>query len=143
MRGLNKVMLIGHLGKDPEMQHLEGGIALAKFSLATSESYKDKAGNWTDKTEWHNIIMWRGLAETAEKYLKKGSLVYIEGKIQNRSWEDKEGNKRYITEIRADRMNMLDRKPADSSENNSTSTNTESSQIEGSSTDSIEDDLPF
>ena len=97
MRGLNKVMLIGHLGKDPEMQHLEGNIALAKFSLATSESFKDKAGNWMDKTEWHNIIMWRGLAETAEKYLKKGSFVYIEGKIQNRSWDDKDGNKRYIT----------------------------------------------
>ena len=141
MRGLNKVMLIGHLGKDPEMQYLEGNIALAKFSLATSESFKDKAGNWTDKTEWHNIIMWRGLAETAEKYLKKGSLVYIEGKIQNRSWDDKDGNKRYITEIRADRMNMLDKKPTDSGSDLSSTSSTESS-IESSS-EVIEDDLPF
>lgn len=133
------MMLIGHLGKDPEMQYLEGNIALAKFSLATSESFKDKAGNWTDKTEWHNIIMWRGLAETAEKYLKKGSFVYIEGKIQNRSWDDKDGNKRYITEIRAERMNMLDRKPADQP-SESVSTSTTPSQ---SSSDVIEDDLPF
>ena len=139
MRGLNKVMLIGHLGKDPEMQYLEGNIALAKFSLATSESFKDKAGNWTDKTEWHNIIMWRGLAETAEKYLKKGSFVYIEGKIQNRSWDDKDGNKRYITEIRADRMNMLDRKPTDQSSDTISSP----SMTSESDSDVIEDDLPF
>ena len=142
MRGLNKVMLIGHLGKDPEMQYLEGNIALAKFSLATSESFKDKAGNWTDKTEWHNIIMWRGLAETAEKYLKKGSFVYIEGKIQNRSWDDKDGNKRYITEIRAERMNMLDKKPADSNVDSSATSSSTSSNIETSS-EVIEDDLPF
>ena len=139
MRGLNKVMLIGHLGKDPEMQYLEGNIALAKFSLATSESFKDKAGNWMDKTEWHNIIMWRGLAETAEKYLKKGSFIYLEGKIQNRSWDDKDGNKRYITEIRAERMNMLDKKPSEQS----SSTISSQDVAAESSSDVIEDDLPF
>ncbi|MCH8902606.1 MAG: single-stranded DNA-binding protein [Bacteroidetes bacterium] len=110
MRGLNKVMLIGHLGKDPEIQHLEQGVTLAKFSIATSEAYTDKDGQKVTQTEWHNIVIWRKLAEIAEQFLKKGSLIYLEGKIRTRSWEDKEGNKRYSTEIVADNFTMLDKK---------------------------------
>ena len=107
MAGINKVILVGNLGKDPEVRYLEGGTAVANFPLATSESYKDRNGNRVDQTEWHNIVVWRGLAEVAEKYLRKGNQVYIEGKIRTRSWDDKEGNKRYTTEIVADQMTML------------------------------------
>ena len=114
MSGVNKVILVGNLGKDPEVRYLEGGVAVAKFPLATSESYKGKDGNRVDQTEWHNVVLWRGLAEVAEKYLHKGSSVYIEGKIRTRSWDDKEGNKRYSTEIVADQMTMLGKKSEDS-----------------------------
>ena len=110
MSGINKVILVGNLGKDPEVRHLEGNISVAKFSLATSETYKNKDGNRVDTTEWHNIVMWRGLADSAEKILKKGSLIYIEGKIRTRSYDDKEGHKRNITEIVADTMTLLNRK---------------------------------
>ena len=107
MAGVNKVMLIGNLGKDPEVRYIDNGVAVANFSLATTENYKNKEGERVSQTEWHNIVLWRGLAEVAEKYLKKGSSVYIEGKIKNRKWEDKEGNTRYNTEILADYMTML------------------------------------
>jgi len=108
MRGVNKAILIGNLGKDPEVRHLESGVAVAKFSLATSESWKDKTtGERKEQTEWHNIVLWRGLAEVAEKYLKKGDRVYIEGRITNRSYQDKEGNTKYISEIVGDNMTML------------------------------------
>jgi single-strand DNA-binding protein len=110
MRGVNKVMLIGNLGKDPEMQFLEGNIAVAKFSLATTESYKDRGGRLISQTEWHTIVLWRGLAELAEKYLHKGSLVYVEGRLKTRSWEDKEGNKKFATEIVGDNLIMLDKR---------------------------------
>jgi single-strand DNA-binding protein len=107
MAGVNKVILIGNLGKDPEVRHLESGASVANFPIATTESYKDKNGNRQDQTEWHNIVLWRGLADISEKYLRKGSQVYIEGKLRSRSWEDKEGNTRYITEIVGDQMTML------------------------------------
>lgn len=109
MRGLNKVTLIGNLGKDPEFQTLEGNISLAKFSLATTESYKDDKGMVHSETEWHNVILWRGLADLAVKYLKKGSHIYLEGKIKTRSYEDKDRNKKYVTEIIADSFIMLDK----------------------------------
>ena len=100
MAGVNKVILIGNLGKDPEVRHLESGAVVANFPIATSETYKDrKTGEKITQTEWHNIVIWRGLAEVAEKYLKKGNSVYIEGKLRTRSWDDKEGNKRYTTVI--------------------------------------------
>jgi single-strand DNA-binding protein len=119
MAGINKVILVGNLGKDPEVRHLENNVAVATFSLATSESYKDKNGQRVDKTEWHNIVMWRGLAEVAEKYLKKGQMVYIEGKIQTRNYQDKDGQTKYITEIVADQMTMLGaRQEGGSSDNN-------------------------
>lgn len=106
MSGVNKVILIGHVGKDPEVRYLEGGVAVARFSLATTESYKNKEGQKVDQTEWHNIVLWRGLAEIAEKFIRKGKLLYIEGKIRSRSYGD-ENNKKYITEIIGDSLTML------------------------------------
>jgi len=107
MSGVNKVILVGNAGKDPEVKYLEGGAAVAKFSLATSESYKDKTtGSKVEQTEWHNIVMWNKLAEIAEKYVKKGNKLYIEGKIKTRSYGE-ENNKKYFTEIIADNMVML------------------------------------
>ncbi len=110
MRGVNRVMLIGNLGKDPDMQFLEGNIAVAKFSLATTETYKDRSGKLISQTEWHTVVLWRGLAELAQKYLHRGSLVYIEGRLKTRSWEDKEGNKKFATEIVGDNLIMLDKR---------------------------------
>ena len=111
MAGINKVILVGNLGKDPEVRYLEGGTAVANFPIATSETYKDRnSGEKKTNTEWHNIVLWRGLAEIAEKYLKKGSQVYIEGKLKTRQWQDKDGNNRYTTEIVADNLQMLGRK---------------------------------
>jgi single-strand DNA-binding protein len=109
MAGVNKVILIGNLGKDPEVRYLEGGIAVANFPVATTETFRDKMGNKQEQTEWHQIVLWRKLAEVAEKYLRKGQQVYIEGKIRSRSWEDKEGNKRYTTEIFGDVLTILSR----------------------------------
>ena len=109
MPGVNKVILIGNLGKDPEVRYLEGGIAVANFPVATTETFRDKLGNKQEQTEWHQIVLWRKLAEVAEKYLRKGQQVYIEGKIRSRSWEDKEGNKRYTTEIFGDVLTILSR----------------------------------
>ena len=110
MAGVNKVILVGNLGKDPEVRHLEGGTAVANFTLATSEAYKDKNGQRVEQTEWHNIVVWRNLAEIAEKYLKKGSTIYLEGKLRTRAWEDKDKVKRYTTEIVADTFTMLSKK---------------------------------
>jgi single-strand DNA-binding protein len=110
MKGLNKVTLIGNLGNDPEFQTLEGGIKLAKFSLATTESYKDTKGIVQSETEWHNIIVWRNLAEIADNFLKKGSTIYLEGKIKTRSYESKEGVRKYVTEIIGDKIILLDKK---------------------------------
>ncbi|ALI99277.1 single-stranded DNA-binding protein [Rufibacter tibetensis] len=111
MASINKVILIGNLGKDPEVRHLEGGVAVARFPLATSETFKDKNGERQERTEWHNIVVWRGLAEVAEKYVKKGQSVYIEGRIRTNSYQDKEGVQRYSTEIVADNMTMLGGRP--------------------------------
>jgi single-strand DNA-binding protein len=103
-------MLIGNLGKDPDVQFLEGNIGVAKFSLATTETYKDRSGRLVSQTEWHTVVLWRGLAELAQKYLHKGSLVYIEGRLRTRSWEDKEGNKKFATEVVGDNLIMLDKR---------------------------------
>ena len=109
MKGLNKVQLIGNLGKEPEINLLEGNICVAKFTLATTETYRDNKGNIQTHTEWHNIVVWRGLAELAEKYLHKGNYVYIEGKIKTRHYDDKEGIKKYVTEVIAEQLIMLDK----------------------------------
>lgn len=110
MRGVNRVTLIGNLGKDPDVQYLDGNIGVAKFSLATTETYKDKTGKLISQTEWHTVVLWRGLADLAQKYLHKGSLVYIEGRLKTRSWEDKEGNKKFATEIVGENLIMLDKR---------------------------------
>ena len=109
MKGLNKVTLIGNLGKDPEVQVLEGNVPVAKFSLATTESYRNKAGEMKTDTDWHTIVLWRGLAELAQKYLHKGSYIYIEGKLKTRHYEDKDGAKRYVTEVIGEELIMLDK----------------------------------
>jgi single-strand DNA-binding protein len=108
----NKVILIGNVGKDPEVRHLETGIAVASFTLATTERYKNRNGELQDQTEWHNIVCWRNLAELSEKYIKKGAQIFVEGKIRTRSWADQTGAKRYTTEIVADNIRLLDRKGA-------------------------------
>ena len=107
LSGVNKVILIGNLGKDPDIRYLDNGVAVANMSIATTENYKNKKGDRVSQTEWHEIVLWRGLAEIAEKYLKKGSSVYIEGKIRTNKWVDKEGVTRNKVEIMADKMNML------------------------------------
>jgi len=116
MAGVNKVILIGNLGKDPEVRHLESGVMVANFTLATTESYKDRnTGERRQVTEWHNIVLWRGLAEIAENYLKKGNQIYLEGKLRTRSWTDQDGNTRYTTEVIADNMTMLGGRPVEAS----------------------------
>jgi single-strand DNA-binding protein len=109
MSGINKVILVGHLGKDPEVRQLEGGVSVASFPLATSETF-NKDGKKVEQTEWHNIVLWRSLADVAAKFLQKGKLVYIEGKLRTRSFEDKEGVKKYTTEVVAENFTMLGRK---------------------------------
>ncbi len=106
MSGINKVILVGHLGKDPEVKTIENGVKVAKFSLATTESYKDKSGERKEVTEWHNVTCWRNLAEIAERYLTKGKQIYVEGKIRSRTWEDN-GVKKYAIDIVADSFTML------------------------------------
>ncbi|OFY86886.1 MAG: single-stranded DNA-binding protein [Bacteroidetes bacterium RIFCSPLOWO2_12_FULL_35_15] len=135
MAGVNKVILVGNLGKDPEVRHLEGGAVVANFPLATTESYKDKTGQRNEQTEWHNIVVWRGLAEIAEKYLKKGMTIYIEGKLRTRSWDDKEGHKRYTTEIVGDTFTILSKK-----EHSPSTTGTDDTGVAGTKTG---DNQPF
>lgn len=142
MSGINKVILVGHLGKDPEVRHLEGGVTVASFPLATSETF-NKDGKRVEQTEWHNIVLWRGLAEVASKYLQKGKLVYIEGKLRTRSFEDKEKVKKYVTEVVAENFTMLGRKSDfEPSQSNGNTTN---NKIEDDFSTSIDEtgDLPF
>lgn len=110
MRGLNKVTLIGNLGDAPDIQTLDGNVTVAKLSLATTEWFKDKNGQAHSNTEWHTVVLWRNLADLAGKYLQKGSLVYIEGKLKNRRYDDKDGIKRYVTEVIAEQLILLDKK---------------------------------
>lgn len=140
MSGINKVILVGHLGKDPEVRHLDGGVSVASFPLATSETYT-KDGKKVEQTEWHNIVMWRGLADIASKYLQKGKLVYIEGKLRTRSFEDKDGNKRYTTEVVAENFTMLGRKSDFDNNGNGGPMKAEEQPVDYS--ESPDDDLPF
>ena len=137
MAGVNKVILLGNLGKDPEVRRLDDGRGVANFSLATSETYKNKSGEKVTNTEWHNIVLWSPLADIAENYLKKGSQVYIEGKISNRSYEDKDGVKKYISEVVGREITLLGRPPS------SDSINTQESTTQNNQESSVEDDLPF
>jgi len=137
MSGINKFIGIGRLGADPETFTFENGNKKTSFSLAVSESYKDKDGNKVDQVEWLNIVCWGKLAEISEQYLKKGSQVYIEGKIKTRSWDDKDGNKKYITEINAYSMQMLSKQEL------SQSTEQKPVQAEEIANPTEDDDLPF
>ena len=137
MAGVNKVILLGNLGKDPEVRRLDDGRGVANFSLATSETYKNKSGEKVTNTEWHNIVLWSPLADIAENYLKKGSQVYIEGKISNRSYEDKDGVKKYISEVVGREITLFGRAPS------SDSMNTQESTTQNNQESSVEDDLPF
>jgi single-strand DNA-binding protein len=145
MAGVNKVILIGNLGKDPEVRHLEGGTTVANFPLATTETYKDKTGNRQEQTEWHNIVLWRSLADVAEKYLKKGMQIYVEGKLRTRSWEDKEGHKRYTTEVVAETFTMLGSRKKEEENTNNTNQQQQNTTTTGSNSPigSGSDDLPF
>jgi single-strand DNA-binding protein len=107
---VNKAILIGFVGSDPEVKYLDNGTPVANFRIATSESYTNRGGEKVTQTEWHSIVLWRGLAEITEKYIRKGSQVYIEGRIRTRTWDDRDGNKRYTTEIVADTMQMMGKK---------------------------------
>lgn len=150
---VNKVILVGNVGKDPEVRHLDSGVAVANLPLATSESYTAKNGDKVTTTEWHNIVLWRGLAEVAEKYVKKGRQLYIEGRIRSRSYDDKEGNKRYITEIYADVMQMLGSKDSQQNSSNSSDSQYNKNQAQSGQYSSEnepetnapeeDDDLPF
>lgn len=143
MAGVNRVILIGNLGKDPEVRTFESGAIKTTITVATSESYKTKTGEKVENTEWHNVVLWRGLAEVAEKYLKKGSKVYIEGKLRYRSYEDKEGNKKYITEIEADNMVMLDGRSNRQEEGYSNTGSQFQETVPPVKEDAEPDDLPF
>ncbi len=127
---INKVILIGNLGRDPELRKLENGAFVTKFSLATNESYKDKSGEWVKQTEWHEIIVWRQAAERAEATLKKGMQVYIDGKLTHRTWEDKDGNKRKTSEVVANSFRVLGKREEAANEGNETK-------------DNNDDNLPF
>ncbi len=152
MAGVNKVILIGNLGKDPEVRYLESGTAVANLTLATTERYKDRNGNQVENTEWHDLEMWEGLAKIAEQYLKKGSSIYVEGKIKTDSWQDDQGNKKYRTRIRVQQMTMLGGSggntggtPTPSSEPESATTNvpTPATPESAPKEDNSIDDLPF
>jgi len=140
--GINRVILVGNLGKDPEVQNFDNGVKKAAFSLATSESFKNKDGGRTEHTEWHNIVLWRGLAEVAERFLKKGSSVYIEGKIRRREYEDESKQKRFIYEIIADNMTMLGGGPRRDS-NGEESSSAAPAPESHSDASNGSDDLPF
>jgi single-strand DNA-binding protein len=149
MRGVNRVMLIGNLGRDPDVQFLEGNIGVAKFPLATTETFKDRGGKLISQTEWHTVVLWRGLAELAQKYLHKGSLVYIEGRLRTRSWEDKEGNKKFATEVVGDNLIMLDKRTDGAGHGTTSHTTSQSDNAEGFHSQEIpplgesSQDLPF
>ncbi len=146
---INKVTLLGHLGKDPEKTTLPSGVSYCRFSLATNESYKDNSGEWKEKTEWHNIVMWRDLAERAEKQLKKGSLVYLEGKITTNSWQDQDGKTQYRTEIVVNIFKNLEKSEKSGSSytmpppSEVYAGTVSSSDSQKTADDAGEDDLPF
>lgn len=142
-RGINKVILVGNLGKDPEVRYMANGGAVCNVTLATSESWKDKqTGEQKDKTEWHNIVFYRRLAEIAGEYLRKGSQVYVEGKLQTRKWQDKSGNDRYTTEIIASEMQMLGGRGGGSADFGGSSAS-QAASAPASASDDFDDDIPF
>ena len=148
MSSLNKAMIIGRLGQDPDVRYTQSNTAVANMSVATSERYKDKQGEWKETTEWHKVVAWGRTAEICQEYLKKGSQVYIEGPIQTNKWEDKDGNTRYTTEIKALTMTMLDSKGSNGGGGNAPQKPDNSKPVSSSvdlnkDFDDIDDDLPF
>ena len=137
-RSVNKVTLIGHLGKDPELKYTPNNVPVASFSVATSERFKDKEGNWQDRTEWHNVVVWRKLAEICAEYLKKGSKIYCEGSLSTSSWEDENKKKHYKTEIVLNDMIMLDSKGSSAA-----AQAPKDVEVEVEHQNSKDDDLPF
>lgn len=142
---VNKVILIGNLGKDPEVRHFENGGVLASFPLATSESFTDRqTGEKREQTDWHDIVLWRGLAEVAEKYLRKGTKIYVEGKLKKRSYQDRDGNTRYSTEVVGDEMTILSRQEQESKATNPYPNNPSAPPSEANGFNSKpEDETPF
>ncbi len=143
MSGVNKVILVGNLGRDPEVRHLENGRAVANFSLATSETYKNRNGERVTTTEWHNIVLWTPLAEIAEKYLKKGNQIYVEGKLTTRSYDDKDGVKRYTTEVVGQNMTMLGARNSGNESNIQHDQNNSQANTVNEIVNDEVDDLPF
>ena len=143
MAGVNKVILLGNLGKDPEVKAIDNGRKVARFTLATTESYRNQQGERVDQTEWHNVVFWGPVVDVIDKYLKKGNQVYVEGKINNRSYDDKDGNKKYITEIVGQTLTLLGGKPQASGDNESNGSSSYASSGQPSSATSASDDLPF
>ena len=150
MAGVNKVILLGNLGKDPEVRAIDNGRKVARFTLATTESYRNQQGERVDQTEWHNVVFWGPVTDVIEKYLKKGNQVYIEGKISNRSYDDKDGVKKYITEIVGQNLTLVGGKPSGesgSNANSGSSNNSYASAPASSGSSAMEadasDDLPF
>jgi single-strand DNA-binding protein len=148
---INKVILVGRVGKDTEVRHLDNNQSVGRFTLATNETYKNKNGEKVTNTEWHNLVVWRAQAEFAGKYVKKGTMVYVEGKIRNRSWDDKDGNKRYTTEIDVETIQLLSSKNEDSGQFGNTGVATNATpagngftpESDFSATTEPTDDLPF
>ena len=149
---INKVILVGNLGRDPEVRMLDGGVAVGNFPIATNENYKDKAGNWQTKTEWHDIVAWRQLAENLENRMSKGTLVYVEGKLSSRKYTDKDGIERYKTDVVANVIRVIDRKNESTSSAGSMNAGADNApnqqKASGSSTNDATseddvDDLPF
>lgn len=147
-RGVNKVILVGNLGQDPELRYTGSGTAVCNLRLATTESYKDSNGEWVEKTEWHSVVAWARLAEICNEYLKKGSQVYFEGSLQTRSWDDRDGNTRYTTEVKAREMLMLGGRddsfgPSNGSFNKQQKSSEKTSEAEDDFSFEPDDDLPF
>ncbi len=144
MEGVNKAILVGNLGRDPETRTLEGGTKVSRFPMATTESYKNRDGEKVSKTEWHFVVVWRGLAEVVERYLKKGNQVYVEGRIQTRKWQDKDGNDRYTTEVVANQLTMLGGAPKADAQQEQEPAQSEAANVqEPPMNEKEEDDLPF
>jgi single-strand DNA-binding protein len=146
MAGVNKVIIVGNVGRDPEVRYTQSGRAVASFSVATSERFQDKDGQTQERTEWHRVVAWARLAEICGEYLRKGKQVYIEGRLQTRDWEDKDGHKRYTTEVVANEMQMLDRRGEDSGNYNEDSSARGSSggdPVSQATSGGGDDEIPF
>ena len=143
-RGVNKVILIGNLGKDPEVKYMPSGDAVCNFSVATTDSWNDKSsGDKVEKTEWHNVVMFKRLAEVAGEYLRKGSQVFIEGRLQTRKWQDRDGNDRYTTEVKADQMQMLGGRGGSAGAGASAAPQSAPPPAQARASGDFEDDIPF